>query len=173
MVTLSGSYNTVSSAASSVSTSVLAEQMDEPTSVTSTHRIENHIFDPITTLIQQPCMYPILYYHTLLLAVNDFSLAILVSSSMNTDSPSTGIGANTPFLLRYPPNSSLGSSLGREVMFENLPYPVCFFSIGSFEWETFVTACHLLVGNHCGGLVLHSVDPRVSYTIGELLLLSP
>jgi hypothetical protein len=92
---------------------------------------------------------------------------------MNTNSPSTRIGANTPLLLRYPPNGSLGSSLGREMMFENLPDPVCFFGIGSFEWETFVTACHLFVGNCCGGLVLHSVDPRVSYTIGELLLLSP
>lgn len=74
---------------------------------------------------------------------------------------------------RDPPDGRLCRSLTREVTLEALPDEVGLLGLGGVNRPPLSRLGELLIGDGSLGMSLETVDPRVTDSIGELLLLTP
>ena len=94
---------------------------------------------------------------------------MVILGLVNGDGAATGVGLLNP--LGGPPHDGRRARRG-EVLVEHAAVPVSLLGIGDVGAPLGLGVLHHLVGNLELGLVLEGVDPSVSDTVGELLLLA-
>lgn len=94
---------------------------------------------------------------------------MVILGLMNGDGAATGVGLLNP--LGGPPHDGRRARRG-EVLVEHAAVPVSLLGIGDIAAPLGLGVLHHLVGDLKLGLVLEGVDPSVSDTVGELLLLA-
>ena len=85
-------------------------------------------------------------------------------------SPSTRIRLLTP---RRRPSHNRARAIRREVLIKHTPIPIRLLRIRHVASPLLLRVLHLLIGDHLLCRVLERIDPAISDTITELLLLAP